>query len=104
MSRHRAVALLLGALLLAPPAGAQQPLTVTGRVTDDAGAPLQGASVVIKGTSQGTQTSRDGVYAIRATAGQVLQYRLIGYAAQERTVGTETVVNVTLRKTAVNLD
>jgi TonB-linked SusC/RagA family outer membrane protein len=106
--RHRAIPLLLGslagALLLAPPARAQQPITVTGRVTDEAGAALQGASVVIKGTSQGTQTSRDGVYSVRAQAGQVLQYRLIGYAAQERTVGTATVVNVSLRKTAVNLD
>jgi TonB-linked SusC/RagA family outer membrane protein len=94
---------LLGVLLLSTRAFAQQ-RTVTGRVTSEQGAPLAGVSVSIKGTSIATSTSDDGQYSIRAETGQVLQFRFIGTALVERTVGTEDVIDVVLRRVAVSLE
>jgi TonB-linked SusC/RagA family outer membrane protein len=77
---------------------------VTGKVTGDDGAPLAGASVVVKGTNISALTNNEGNYSIRAVAGQVLQFAFIGAAAQERTIGTADVINVQLRREAITLD
>ena len=94
---------LMGIFLYAAPAVAQQK-TVTGKVTDELGAAVQGASVVIKGTTTGTLTNGTGNYSIRAAEGQVLQYRFIGTAPVERTVGTADVITVQLKRMATALD
>ena len=94
---------LLGTILLSAPAMAQQK-TVTGRVSDEQGAPLPAASVVIKGSSTGVRTNAAGTYSIRASVGQVLQYKFLGTAPAERVVGTDDVVNVQLRRTPKSLD
>ena len=93
----------MGIFLLSARASAQQK-TVTGRVTDEAGAPIASASVVIRGTTTGTQTNSSGNYTIRVALGQVLQYRYIGTTPIERTVGAEDVINVQLRRVAATLD
>ncbi len=92
----------MGLTLFAAPALAQQK-TVTGRVTAEQGGPLAGVSVVIRGTRTGTLTNNDGNYSIRADVGQVLQYRLLGNAPEERTVGADDVINVQLRRVATQL-
>ena len=102
---------LMGAWLLAggtaTPAtaqGAAQQKPVSGRVTSEQGEPMPGVSVVIKGTTVGTLTRVDGTYSLRASVGQVLQFRFIGTAPEERTVGAADVINVTLRRVATQLD
>jgi TonB-linked SusC/RagA family outer membrane protein len=90
-------------VLLATQLVAQQ-RQITGKVTRDPAVPLQAVSVLIKGTTTGVQTNSNGDYTIRADVGQVLQYRIIGYLPQERTVGTGTVINVELARAASNLD
>jgi len=97
------VMVLLGIFLVAPQAFSQQK-TVTGKVTSEQGAPLSGASVVIKGTSTRTSSTNDGTYSIRADVGQVLQFRFIGTALVERTVGDADVIDVQLRRVALDLD
>jgi TonB-linked SusC/RagA family outer membrane protein len=94
---------MMGIFLYSARASAQQK-TVTGRVTDDAGSPVAGASVIIKGTTTGTQTNTSGNYSIRAVPEQVLQFRFIGTAPIERAVGAENVINVQLHRTALTLD
>lgn len=70
---------------------------VSGRVTDAAGEPLVGATVVVVGTTIGTTTDIDGNYAINApTAGQ-LKFSYIGYAEQTVEIGTQSVINITLQ-------
>ncbi len=101
--KNRVLTVLTGSLLFATQAMAQEK-TVTGRVTREASVPLSGVSVVIKGTTQGTQTNTSGDYTIRVASGQVLQFRIIGYGPQERTVGADNVVSVQLQKNAANLD
>ncbi len=101
--KNRVLLALMGILLIAAPASAQdQP--VTGKVTSEQGAPMQGVQVVIKGTTAVTITNASGDYSIRVQPGQVLQYRFIGHAPVERTVGAERVINVTLKRTATQLD
>ncbi len=97
------VMVLLGMLLVAPHALAQQK-TVTGKVTSEQGAPLSGVSVILKGTNTRTATNNEGSYSIRAAVGQVLQFRLIGTALVERTVGDADVIDVPLRRVALDLD
>lgn len=100
----RSVLLLLGLLFVSAHAFAQQ-RTVTGKVTNEAGAPVVGAQILVKGTGSGTLTNNAGVYSIRAGNGQVLQFSYIGYNTVERNVGsTGDVINVQLRIAAVNLE
>jgi hypothetical protein len=62
-----------------------QERTVSGVVSDNAGLPLPGVSVLVKGTQSGTQTDFDGKYSIRATPSQVLVFSYIGMKTQEAT-------------------
>ncbi len=103
MMSNRILTVLLGTFLWAAPAVAQEKI-VTGKVTRDVTVPLSGVSVIVKGTSQSTQTNLNGDYSIRATVGQVLQYRLIGYLPQERTVGAANTISVVLEKSPTSLD
>jgi len=80
-----------------------QERTVSGVVTDNAGLPLPGASVLVKGTQNGTQTDFDGKYSIKATASQVLVFSYIGIKSQE-IVASSSNVNVKLISSATELD
>ncbi|HTI05540.1 MAG TPA: SusC/RagA family TonB-linked outer membrane protein [Gemmatimonadales bacterium] len=90
-------------VLLVAPLAAQQ-RTITGRVTSEQNTPLSGVSVVVKGTATRALTTAEGRYSIDAATGQVLQFRLIGTGLVERTVGTEDVIDVTLKRVALDLD
>ncbi|MGH7620035.1 MAG: carboxypeptidase-like regulatory domain-containing protein [Gemmatimonadaceae bacterium] len=101
--KTRVLIALMGILLVSARAFAQQK-TVTGRVTGEEGSPLQGVAVTVKGTTVGAMTGGDGTYSVRAATGQVLQFRSIGTAPEERTVGSESTINVQLRRVAASLD
>jgi TonB-linked SusC/RagA family outer membrane protein len=103
MIQTRVLTALLGVLILVAPASAQQG-TVTGTVSDEVGVPLRGVSVVVKGTTIGTITNADGKYTVRAATGQTLQFKFIGTAPAERLVGTQSVIDVKLRRVAAELD
>ncbi len=94
---------VVGILCVAAQAAAQQQ-TITGRVTTEQGTPLADVIVGVRGTTTGTSTNAAGEYSIRAAAGQVLQFRSVGYSPAERTVGSESVINVQLRRSVADLD
>lgn len=75
-----------------------QEKTVTGTVTDSANEPLIGASVVIQGTANGTITDIDGKYSIIASPENVLEFSYVGMEKQEVKVGSQNVINVTLKE------
>ncbi|WP_375436115.1 SusC/RagA family TonB-linked outer membrane protein [uncultured Hymenobacter sp.] len=58
-------------------------ITVTGTVTDTKGEGLPGVNVVVKGTTNGTQTDAQGNFSITAPEGAVLAFSFIGYRPQE---------------------
>lgn len=101
--KRKLLMLVLGIFIIAGQAIAQQK-TITGKVTDDEGLPLPGASISVKGSSGGTSTRTDGTYSIMASAGQVLQFKFIGTKTVERTVGASNVINVQLRSDATSLN
>ena len=102
--KKKLLILVLGVFFVSLQAFAQQK-TVTGKVTDDEGLPLPGASISIKGsTTGGTSSKVDGTYSILANASQVLQFKFIGTKTVERAVGTNNVINVQLRADATSLN
>jgi TonB-linked SusC/RagA family outer membrane protein len=70
--------------------------SVSGTVSDSAGVPLPGATVVVDGTSNGVTTDFDGVYSISANEGDVLSISYVGFTTQKVTVGASATLNVTL--------
>ena len=80
-----------------------QERAVSGVVSDNAGMPLPGVSVLVKGTKSGTQTDFDGKYSIKALPSQILIFSFIGMKTQEVTASSSKV-NVKLENTAVELE
>jgi TonB-linked SusC/RagA family outer membrane protein len=80
-----------------------QEKTVSGTVTDSSGS-LPGVSVIIKGSSTGTETDFDGKYSIKVNKGAVLVFRYLGYKIIEQTVGSSNTVSVTMTEDANVLD
>ena len=73
-----------------------QEKTITGIVSDDQGLPLPAATVLIKGTTNGTSTDFDGRYSITANTGQSLVFSYVGYANKEVLISDDAIVNITL--------
>ena len=76
--------LFLSIFLSAMSANAQS--AVKGTVTDEAGEPLIGASVVVPGTTVGTTTDLDGNFSIAVEQGKKLRITYVGYVSQDVTV------------------
>ena len=80
-----------------------QERVVSGTVSDNAGLPIPGVNVLVKGTQTSTQTDFDGKFAIRATPSQVLAFSYIGMKSQE-VVAASTNMNVKLKDDSVVLE
>lgn len=69
--------------------------TITGTVLDENNVPLGGASVVVKGTTNGTTTDFDGNFSIEAETGSTLIVSYIGYTSKE-VIADSNVLNISL--------
>ena len=78
--------------------------TITGTVIDADGIPLAGANVIVKGTTNGTQTDFDGNYSIEALSDATLIYSYVGFTAQEVAVNGRSTINITLAGDASQLE
>lgn len=76
---------------------------VTGKVTDTTGEPLVGATVALKGTTQGTITDFDGEYAIDVGEG-VLVFSYTGYEPREISINGRTRIDVVLQTASYLLE
>ena len=82
-----------------------QQLMVSGKVTDETGLPVPGVTVLIKGTTIGTATDINGHYTIMVPNSEnVLVFSSLGFATQEVTVGSQTVINIVLKEESESLD
>ncbi|MDZ7876115.1 MAG: TonB-dependent receptor [Saprospiraceae bacterium] len=71
--------------------------TVKGKITAENGDPLVGASVVVKGTTNGTITDLDGNFSLSVpNEKSILVISFVGHNTQEIVVGNQTEINVTM--------
>lgn len=78
---------------------------VSGKVVTDAGQPIPGVNILVKGTTLGTVTDVDGNFTINLPDDEaVLVFSFIGYNPQEVSVGGRTVINLTLQEDTKQLD
>jgi TonB-linked SusC/RagA family outer membrane protein len=80
-----------------------QERSVSGVVSDNAGIPLPGVSVLIKGTQNGTQSDFDGKYSIKAQPSDVLVFSYVGMKTTEKSASS-TTLNVKLASDATQLE
>jgi TonB-dependent starch-binding outer membrane protein SusC len=90
-------------LLFSLDALAQQRL-VTGTVKDMSGAVVPGVSVILKGTTTGTATDKDGVFSLNATSEDILVFSFIGFEKQEIPVGQKTTFDIALKEDVNTLE
>src|SRR5680860_613699 len=82
-----------------------QDKTITGTVTDAQGIPLAGASVLEKGTTNGTQSDFDGNFSIGVSGSNaLLVFSYIGFATQKIPVDGQESISVVLEESAAGLD
>ncbi len=78
---------------------------VSGKITDDEGLDLFGASVLVKGTSTGTVSEVDGTYRLEALSGDnILIFSYTGFETQEIEINGRSEINVTLLSASELLD
>jgi TonB-linked SusC/RagA family outer membrane protein len=95
---------LLSAMLVLPMSA--QDRTVKGRVMDDSGSPLPGASIWVKETSLGTTSNINGEYVIHPVnvKDPVLTVSFVGYTTVEEVVGDRTVIDFVLNESTAELE
>lgn len=82
-----------------------QQLEVSGRVTDESGSPLEGVSVLIKGTNIGVSTNADGRYTLRdVPAYSVLVFTMVSFATAEVAIENRGVIDVVLQSESSEMD
>ncbi len=81
-----------------------QEKTITGQVVDADGLPVPGVNVIIKNTTQGTQTDFDGNFSISASSNQTLVFSYVGFTTQEIRVESKSTINVTMEPNLEELD
>lgn len=82
-----------------------QETEIRGTVKDRDGQPLPGASVVVKGTDNGTQSDFDGNFIIEvANSNAILVVSYIGFASKEISLNGQSNLSVTLEESAAGLD
>ncbi|HVG16755.1 MAG TPA: SusC/RagA family TonB-linked outer membrane protein, partial [Chitinophagaceae bacterium] len=78
---------------------------VSGVITDEKGNGIEGVTVVIKGTTNGTTTDNTGKFSMTVpNPSSVLVFSSTGYTSREQVVGSSTVINISLTSASASLD
>jgi len=95
--------LLLFAFFIVSLSAWAQPRTVKGKVTDESGKPVAGATVLIKGVSRGVQTDKDGNFSINysGNGNPVVTISSIGFGTQTITYAGSETIAVRLKQEAI---
>lgn len=70
---------------------------IKGKVTDDKGQPLEGATILVKGTSNGTKTDANGNFSINAEPNSTLVISYIGFERLEVKAGSGATLSIQLK-------
>ncbi|TKG95141.1 SusC/RagA family TonB-linked outer membrane protein [Puteibacter caeruleilacunae] len=78
---------------------------IQGTISDEAGEPLPGVTVLIKGTTNGTVSDYDGKFQLSGVdAKTILQISFMGMRSQEIEVGSQNVINIVMLEDAIGLE
>lgn len=84
---------------------AQSSKKITGRVVDEKGELLVGVNIMEVGTQNGTLTGIEGTYSLTVkNSRSTLKFSYIGFDSQEVIVGSNTVIDVTLKESKSELE
>ncbi|TFH22295.1 MAG: DUF3520 domain-containing protein [Bacteroidia bacterium] len=93
--------LLFSAFSLAP----DQSRLISGVVEDEAGTPLAGVTVLVKGTTQGAVTDMNGTYQLQVSVeAKYLVFSFIGYKSEEVKIAKSNRINVILHPSKMDLE
>ena len=95
--------LLFASVMLAGEALAQQ-RQLTGKVVDNFGDPIAGASIVVVGTTTGTATLGDGTFSLNVPENANIAVSFIGFVSQTVAVGDRTNIDITLLEDALMVE
>jgi TonB-linked SusC/RagA family outer membrane protein len=97
--------LLLALMFFAVVTAARAQQVVKGKLTDESGAPIPGASVVIKGTTFGATTDQSGNFSFTLPPNsKILVFSALGYGEKQITIGKEMDLNISLSHDTKNMD
>jgi len=101
----KAITLLSCFLLFLLQGSLAQTKTITGKITDEKGNPVSGATVMIKGSSKGISTDADGNFSLSAPASaKQLVITNVGYTSQTIPIGTGSNLAITLTTEGTSLN
>ncbi|MFV0483760.1 MAG: SusC/RagA family TonB-linked outer membrane protein [Bacteroidales bacterium] len=102
MRKFTSILLVMCLTLLASSVYAQK--TVTGKVTDESGLGIPGATVVQKGTTKGTLTDVDGKFSVSVSEDAILHVSFMGMLPQEIPVSGKNTIDITLKDDVQGLE
>ena len=82
----------------------EENITITGRVVDDAGEPLVGVSIQVKGTGKGAVTDVNGNYTVSMPSGSTIVFSYIGMKTLQRKVTKGGRLDIKMENDANMLD
>ena len=94
---------ILSLLLFTSSGYSQNSLIVKGRITNESGQPVQGASVIVKGLTTGVSSNNNGDFEINASPNSTLIISSVGFTEQEVAVRGNQFLNVTLNFSTTGL-
>lgn len=100
---HKLTAFSILLLFFLPAIAFSQTLSIKGKITDEAGAPVSGVTVQEKGTSTATVTDAGGRYLLIVHPGATIQISHVGFLTQSIPAGNRSVLDVTLASSATGL-
>ena len=100
----RKVLIILAAVMASFATAAAQDLKITGTVTDQTGYPLEGATVLVRGTTKGTTTDAEGRYMLNATEDAEIVVSYLGYLSQSKKADGKSQLDFVLMEDTNFLD
>lgn len=96
--------IILCLIALLPSVVFAQSESVTGRVVDDKGVEIMGATVIISGTTSGVVTDLNGAFVLNVEKGDILEVSFIGYEPAQQLIGKATNYTVVLKESSLAMD
>ena len=100
----RKVLIIIAAIGISYGMAAAQDLTVSGTVKDETGYPLEGATVLVRGTTRGTTTDQEGRYSLSVPQDGELVVSYLGYLSQTKAIDGQNQLDFTLMEDSNFLD